>query len=90
MNQVGLVERIPNHRDRHYINISLTEQGRAVSGEIDRKYNEFYVGVFARIPAQKHRQVLESIGLLADAVQGYAGCCSYGESGEGLKKWNGN
>jgi DNA-binding MarR family transcriptional regulator len=64
----GLVERKANPDDRRYIDISLTAAGRKVFDEINCTFNQFYTDVFQSIPTEKHRQVIESIHLLAEAL----------------------
>jgi DNA-binding MarR family transcriptional regulator len=66
---LGLVTRTANEKDRRYVNISLSKQGRKVYETIGILYYEFMAKVFSRIPAQKHETVLESIGLFADAMK---------------------
>jgi DNA-binding MarR family transcriptional regulator len=66
---LGLVRRTTNEKDRRYIRISLSPQGRKVYEAIGRLYYEFMNKVFDRIPARRHEVVLESIGLFADAMR---------------------
>ena len=66
--QDGLVERKANPDDRRYIDISLTEAGQKIFDEINCTYDQFYADIFQSIPPEKHRQVIESINLLADAL----------------------
>jgi len=78
---IGLVERKTNEKDRRYVVLSLSEQGRKVYGEIDGVYNAFLAGVFERLPAEVHERILEDIGLFADAVLATniaTGCCRPG------------
>jgi len=64
----GLVERKANPDDRRYIDISLTDAGQKIFDEINCTFDQFYTDIFSSIPAEKHRQVIESINLLADAL----------------------
>lgn len=66
---LGLVTRATNEKDRRYVKISLTEQGRKAYEAIGRLYYDFMNKVFAHIPARKHDAVLESVGLFADAMK---------------------
>jgi DNA-binding MarR family transcriptional regulator len=66
---LGLVTRTTNPKDRRYVNIALSEQGRKVYDAIGNLYYDFMTRVFDRIPARKHEAVLESLGLLADAMK---------------------
>ena len=78
---IGLVHRTTNEKDRRFISISLTEQGRKVYDEIDAVYNGFLAGVFELLPADKHDRILEDIGLFVEAVRKaneMSGCCPKG------------
>jgi len=78
---IGLIERRTNEKDRRYVVISLSEQGRKVYEEIDGVYNAFLAGVFERLPADRHDRILEDISLFADAVLAVnkeSGCCRPG------------
>ncbi|MGA2533166.1 MAG: MarR family transcriptional regulator [Candidatus Aminicenantales bacterium] len=66
---LGLVTRTTNPKDRRYVNISLSKQGRKVYEAIGNLYYEFMTRVFGLIPARKHEAVLESLGLLSDAMK---------------------
>jgi DNA-binding MarR family transcriptional regulator len=66
---LGLVTRKTNEKDRRYVNISLSKQGRKVYEAIGELYDDFMSKVFDLIPAKKHEAVLESLGLLADAMK---------------------
>ena len=66
---LGLVTRTTNQKDRRYVNISLSKQGRKIYEAIGNLYYEFMARVFDLIPARKHEAVLESLGLLADAMK---------------------
>ncbi len=64
----GLVERKANPDDRRYIDISTTDAGQKIFDEINCTFDQFYADIFSSIPVEKHRQVIESINLLADAL----------------------
>jgi len=66
----GLLERRANHQDRRYVKITLTEQGKEVYDRINRTYDDYYSQVFADIPPDKHGQILESMELLVNAIDG--------------------
>ncbi|MEW5784170.1 MAG: MarR family transcriptional regulator [Bacillota bacterium] len=68
MVQAGLVERRAKPDDRRYVSISLADRGKKVFGDIARTFNDYYTAVFALIPEEKHRQVLESFMLLEEAI----------------------
>jgi DNA-binding MarR family transcriptional regulator len=65
----GLVTRTTNEKDRRYVRISLSKQGRKVYELIGRVYYDFMARVFDLIPARKQEEVLENIGLFADAMK---------------------
>ena len=65
---LGLVNRQINEKDRRYVVISLTEQGRKVFNEIEDRYNGYIARVLDLLPADKQETILESIGAFADAV----------------------
>lgn len=75
----GLARRHVNPDDRRYVVISLTAQGRTVYENIDSTFNRYFADTLELIPVEKRGQVLESLSLLADAVQ-QAGsrCCREG------------
>jgi len=64
----GLVNRNVNPDDRRYVALSLSAKGRAIFDRINQTYDLYYQTVFARIPADKHDQLMESINLLTRAV----------------------
>jgi DNA-binding MarR family transcriptional regulator len=75
---LGLVNRLANEKDRRYIAISLSDQGRKVFNEIEKTFNNYFSGVLGLIPVEKREAVVESISLFSDALRKYndsAGCC---------------
>jgi DNA-binding MarR family transcriptional regulator len=86
MVKAGLVDRVLNPEDRRYISLTLTEHGRKTCDLMDESNNTFITMIFARIPVEKHPQVLESFQLLADAIQECNEvCCYHNESKEKVK-----
>lgn len=78
---IGLVHRTTNEKDRRFVSISLTDQGRKVYDEIDAVYNGFLAEVFEILPADRHDRILEDIGLFVEAVRKAneaSGCCPKG------------
>ena len=61
---LGLVSRVPNPKDRRYILISLTEQGRAACDLIERSSDNFYRRVFKSLPKDREEQIIESLVIL--------------------------
>ncbi len=76
---VGLISRLTNEKDRRYVVISLTGQGKKVFEEIEAIFNRYYSGVLGLIPDDKKDPVVDSIALFADAVK------KYNDSDEGCK-----
>lgn len=75
---LGLVDRRTNAKDRRYVDISLTTQGRRVFEEIENRYNDYFSRVIEFLPADRLEAILENIGLFADAVRRQnerTGCC---------------
>jgi DNA-binding MarR family transcriptional regulator len=75
---LGLVNRLTNEKDRRYVAISLTEQGRELFDQIEARFNTYFAQVLELIPAEKTDAVVESIGLFSDAVRKHSessGCC---------------
>jgi DNA-binding MarR family transcriptional regulator len=75
---LGLVNRLTNEKDRRYVTISLTEQGRGLFDQIETTFNAYFGQVLALIPSDKQDAVVESIGLFSDAVRKHnesARCC---------------
>jgi DNA-binding MarR family transcriptional regulator len=82
MVNVGLLDRVLNPKDRRYVSITMTEQGRKVYQSIEKICNEKYKRIFDLIPKVRHREVLEGFNLLVDAfVEAgkkkdiFDGCC---------------
>ena len=77
MFQAGIVERKANPEDRRYLNITLTKQGKEVYDSMNDTLDRYYCEIFAGIPPDKHRQVVESINLLANAMNNFnsSKCC---------------
>lgn len=68
MVQSGLVKRQPDHKDRRYLNITMTEKGKTVFAEINQTSDSYYSKILAALPLEKQKQVIESINLLTRAV----------------------
>ncbi len=68
MVNVGLVDRVLNAKDRRYVSITLTAQGKKVYQSIEDICNTKYAKIFELIPQEKHEQVLEYFNLLVDAI----------------------
>jgi len=83
---LGLVNRLTNEKDRRYVAISLTEQGRVLFDQIETRFNTYFAQVLELIPAENKDAVIECIGFFSDAVRKHnesSGCCEAdSESGE--------
>jgi DNA-binding MarR family transcriptional regulator len=76
---IGLVNRVASEKDRRYVVLTLTEQGRKSFDAIENLFNGFFEGVMGLIPEEKRDNVVEAVGLLADAVRRHneqSGCCA--------------
>jgi DNA-binding MarR family transcriptional regulator len=69
MVQTGLVDRTIDPKDRRYMQIKLTAQGKKVFAEINTGCNQLYLKVFDCIPTAKQRQVIDSLGIFARALE---------------------
>jgi DNA-binding MarR family transcriptional regulator len=65
---LGLVNRVLNPEDRRYISLSLTEQGKGLCNSLETSISNYILKILSAIPPEKHAQVVESIALLANAV----------------------
>ncbi|MFQ6039144.1 MAG: MarR family winged helix-turn-helix transcriptional regulator, partial [Candidatus Aminicenantales bacterium] len=68
MVQRGLLRRERNPSDRRYLRLSLTEQGKRLFASIEAYANAYVQRLFAHIPPDKQARVIESVGLLAEAM----------------------
>ena len=79
---LGLVSRLTNEKDRRYVAISLTEQGRKLFDQIEATFNAYFSQVLELIPSENREAVVESIGFFSDAVRKHnesSGCCEPGK-----------
>ncbi len=75
---LGLVNRLTNEKDRRYVSISLTDQGKKVFIEIEKTFNDYFLRVMEIVPLEKREAIIEGISLFADALHTYnhsAACC---------------
>jgi len=75
---IGLINRIENSKDRRYVSITLTEQGKKVYEDIENLNNGYFSKIFELIPEEKHEAILESVSLFSDAVKKFierSQCC---------------
>ena len=70
-----LVKRRTDKTDRRCVCIELTAKGNELYLGIESDMEKYYSMIFSRIPQEKKQQVLESLGILIDAI-GEDYCCS--------------
>lgn len=76
-----MVNRQINAKDRRYVVLSLTEQGRRVVDKINALYNAHFNGIFELLPEDRREVILEAVEQFADALRRYkteSGCCQKG------------
>jgi DNA-binding MarR family transcriptional regulator len=75
---LGLVNRVPDPRDRRYVVLSLTGEGEQKREEISLQMNDYVEEVFQHIPQEKHAQVIDSLQIFAAAMREpvQSACCA--------------
>lgn len=76
--EIGLVDRRASARDRRFVTITLTAQGRRVYRNIETRFNGYIGSVLERIPAGRRVAVVDAVSLLADTIRKHneeTGCC---------------
>ncbi len=89
---LGLVSRLTDEKDRRYVSISLSEQGRKLFDQIETTFNTYFSQVLDLVPSEKKEAVIEGIGLFSDAIRKHnqsSRCCE-AESELGEKEKSGN
>jgi DNA-binding MarR family transcriptional regulator len=79
---IGLVDRRSSDKDRRFVIIRLTDQGRKIFTEIETRYNAYFKQVIELLPEERRQMILESVGEFADAVKRLntaTGCCRKGQ-----------
>lgn len=66
---IGLVRREIKAEDRRYITLTLTPQGEKTYRRIENLVDGYFREVLGTIPTDKHKGIVESLGLLADALR---------------------
>ena len=66
---IGLVRREIKAEDRRYITLTLTPQGEETFRRIENLVDGYFRKALGTIPAAKHKGIVESLGLLADALR---------------------
>jgi DNA-binding MarR family transcriptional regulator len=82
----GLVNRVLNPNDRRYVTISLTEKGQSLFTTIQSAFDVYIEKLFEFIPGDKHLEVIESLSILASAIdkcnKGFPCCSNLAAEGE--------
>ncbi|MEI6100229.1 MAG: MarR family transcriptional regulator [Eubacteriales bacterium] len=68
-----IAKRTEDAKDRRCVCIELTGKGKALFERIETDRNAYYVKILESIPEEKREQVLDSIQLLANAID--QDCC---------------
>ena len=66
---IGLVRRETKAEDRRYVTLSLTKQGTDTLRRIDDITDRYFEGLMTLIPADRHQRIVDSLCLLADALE---------------------
>ena len=72
--EAGLAARELDSENRRYVVIQLTGHGKRVFKTIEKNMAAYFHGIFLSLPEGKREQVLESLGLLTEAVK-KNNCC---------------
>lgn len=70
----GYCERQDDPADRRYVAIRLTETGTAMYERVKGGIESYFEGIYNAIPEAKRQQVLQSVALLAHAIDATE-CC---------------
>jgi DNA-binding MarR family transcriptional regulator len=65
----GLLDRIVNPQDRRRVSLTLTGEGKKAFDIVEGLFNDYLTRVFEFIPGDKHGQIMESLDLLAGALE---------------------
>jgi DNA-binding MarR family transcriptional regulator len=72
----GLAARTPSTADRRALVIRLNGKGRAAQDRINSTWNRICRDMFRSIPREKHNQLIESLSIIAELLNGCGGQCS--------------
>lgn len=72
----GLMNRIPDQKDRRYVALSLTTAGEMQGEAIAKSMEDYIQSIFQNVPDDKITQVLESLRILSDAMSMSPNCCT--------------
>ena len=86
MVKAGLLNRFLNPQDRRYVSLTLTDEGRKAFHTIEHLFNAYLTRVFEFIPEDKHCQMMESLDMVARALEQCGKecqCCGFENEGRG-------
>lgn len=66
----GYLERVRNEEDRRVVHVQLTKKGMEISYHLKQSLRQLGDAIFSRIPADKRDQVISSLFLMLDAMEG--------------------
>jgi len=69
MVKAGLLNRVLNPQDRRYVSLTLTDEGKKAFDTIEHLFNVYLTRVFEFIPEDRHLQIMESLDLVAGALE---------------------
>lgn len=73
--ELDMVLRIPDPKDRRYVVLSLSQKGEEQHRIISMTMDKYVQGILQLIPENKQNQVVESLGLLSQAMNQNGNCC---------------
>jgi len=82
----NLVERITDSDDRRAVRISLSGKGRERASAINTMCDEYYGKLLSEIPVSSHAAVIETLGLIGNAmteIRLRGSCCAEKENPNG-------
>ncbi|GMK45592.1 hypothetical protein PghCCS26_27200 [Paenibacillus glycanilyticus] len=73
--ELELLSREPDQKDRRYVTLTLTAKGHEQQKAVAEAMEDYILSIFQYVPADKKRQVLESLQLLNEAMGQSSHCC---------------
>lgn len=73
--KMELIEKTPHEEDRRVQLLSLTTQGKFVTGAIDQQMKDYLEEIFSHLSPEDREKVLQSIKLLNEAMAKSSRCC---------------
>ena len=75
----GLAERTESSLDRRYLSIALTDAGKELCGQLEKRMDAYVAEAWERVPGDLREKVLESLRILEGAFG--EECCERREQG---------